>query len=82
MTPKFNKKAIMAYAHDLMKHTRGFTFAEALKSAWQAAKYIITWDLKWNNHYTCAFPLVVVDGVVWKPRQDALTAWLENYGAE
>ena len=82
MTPKFNKKAIMAYAHSLKSLVRDLTFSEALKRAWEAAKYIIGWDLKWGNHYTCAFPLVVADGVVWKPRQDALTAWLENYGAE
>jgi hypothetical protein len=82
MTITYNRKAIMQYAHFLAK--RGWSLSDALKSAWEAAKYIVAVDLRGGDKtsYTCDFPLVIAAGVTCVPHQDSLTTWILNYGAE
>lgn len=79
----YNKKALMAYAHFLVK--RGWSMSDALKSAWEAAKYIVAWDiigLK-KTTYTSSYPLVIADGVSWHTDdRNEFQRWLDKYGAE
>jgi hypothetical protein len=76
----YNRKAIMAYAHAMIK--RGWSLSDALKSAWEAAKYIRGYDIIGLKQatYKSNFPLVIADGVTWVPADDAAAAvWNSMY---
>ena len=83
MTITYNRAAIMSYAHNLRKKARGMTMGEALKSAWDNAKYIIAWTLRFEDSYNCGYPVVNVPGKTWAPddRSD-WQRWVDAYGAE
>lgn len=83
MKTQYNRRAIMDYAHDLKKHSR-LTFSECLRSAWEAAKYIKSWDLQWAPRYENQFELLTGPEITWVPKvpRDPIYDWIEKYGAE
>lgn len=73
----YNRKAIMQYAHFLIK--RGWSLSDALKSAWEAAKYVKGWDLFHGNSYTSDFELVTGENITWTPQHPQQHIWDDMY---
>lgn len=82
MKMQYNKSAIMRYAYFMKKHTRGMSFSDCLRSAWEAAKYTKAWTLHFANSYSSDFELVTGPHIEWTLKHPHQHIWddMNRYG--